>query len=120
MAVSMVAEAMAGVHDKLVGTTIGLKSISENLLKRVVLLPKGTEMRVNGLRPSSYLIPLMEQTGTRMELIWLEQNTEMHKINLGAFCLRTFAQIVSAHPYCARLRAQIHLPRHTSSARAKC
>ena len=120
MAVSMVTEAMAGVHNKLVGTTIGLKSISEILLKRVVLLPKGTEMGVNGLRPSSYLIPLMEQTGTRMELTWLEQITEMHKINLGAFCLRTFAQIVSAHPYCARLRAQIHMPRHTSSARAKC
>ena len=26
--------------------------------------------------------------------------------------LRTFAPIVSAHPYCARLRAQIHMPRH--------
>ena len=65
------AEAMAGVHDKLVGTTIGLKSISEILLKRVVLLPKGTEMGVNGLRPSSYLILLMEQSGIRMELIGL-------------------------------------------------
>ena len=72
MAVSMVTEAMAGVHDKLVGTTIGFKSISEILLKRVVLLPKGTEMGVNGLWPSSYLIPLMEQTGIRMELIWLD------------------------------------------------
>ena len=35
------------------------------------------------------------------------------------FALRTFAPIVSAHPYCARLRAQIHMPRHASSARAK-
>ena len=31
--------------------------------------------------------------------------------------LRTFAPIVSAHPYCARLHAQIHMPRHASSAR---
>ena len=34
-------------------------------------------------------------------------------------CLRTFAPIVSAHPYCARLHAQIHMPRHASSACAK-
>ena len=33
--------------------------------------------------------------------------------------LRTFAPIVSAHPYCTRLHAQIHMPRHASSARAK-
>ena len=33
--------------------------------------------------------------------------------------LRTFAPIVSAHPYCARLHAQIHMPRHASRARAK-
>ena len=33
--------------------------------------------------------------------------------------LRTFAPIVSAHLYCARLQAQIHMPRHASSARAK-
>ena len=33
--------------------------------------------------------------------------------------LRTFAPIVSAHPYCARLHAQIHVPRHASSACAK-
>ena len=32
--------------------------------------------------------------------------------------LRTFAPIVSAHPYCARL-VQIYMPRHASSARAK-
>ena len=32
-------------------------------------------------------------------------------------CLRTFAPIVSAHPYCARLHAQIHMPRHVSHAR---
>ena len=72
MAVSMVTGAMAGVHKQLLGTTIGFKSISENLYKRVVLLPKGTEMGVNGLRPLSYLIPLMEQTGMRMDLTWLD------------------------------------------------
>ena len=33
--------------------------------------------------------------------------------------LRTFAPIVSAHPYCARLRAEIHMPRYASSERAK-
>ena len=31
--------------------------------------------------------------------------------------LRTFAPIVSAHPYCERLHPQIHMPRHASSAR---
>ena len=36
------------------------------------------------------------------------------------FKLRTFAPIVSAHPYCGRLHAQIHMARHASSARAKC
>ena len=34
-------------------------------------------------------------------------------------CDWTFAPIVSAHPYRARLRAQILMPRHASSARAK-
>ena len=34
--------------------------------------------------------------------------------------LRTFAGIVSAYPYCARLHAQIHMPRHASSMRTKC
>ena len=38
---------------------------------------------------------------------------------MGDIALRTLAPIVSAHPYCARLRAQIHMPRHASSARAK-
>ena len=33
--------------------------------------------------------------------------------------LRTFAPIVSAHPYCTRLHMQIHMPRHASSARPK-
>ena len=32
---------------------------------------------------------------------------------------KDFAPIVSAHPYCARLRTQIHMPRHASNARAK-
>ena len=36
--------------------------------------------------------------------------------NISSF-LRRFASIVSVHPYCARLHAQIHMPRHTSSAR---
>ena len=72
MAASMVTGVMAGVPNKLVGTMIGFRSISENLLKRVVLLPKGTEMGMNGLQPSSYLIPLMEQTGIRMELTRLD------------------------------------------------
>ena len=72
MAASMVTGVTAGVPNKLVGTMIGFRSISENLLKRVVLLPKGTEMGMNGLRPSSYLIPLMEQTGIHMELTRLD------------------------------------------------
>ena len=72
MVVSMVTEAMAGVHKKLQGMTTGFKSISEDQLKRVVLLPKETEMAMNGLRPSSYRIPLMEQTGIRMERTWLD------------------------------------------------
>ena len=38
---------------------------------------------------------------------------------MGDIALRKFAPIVSAHPYCARLRAQIHMPRHASSACAK-
>ena len=71
MAGSRVTEAVVGVHSKLLGTTTGFKSISENLLNRVLLLPKGTEMGVNGLQPSRYLIPLMEQPGLRMERIWL-------------------------------------------------
>ena len=29
--------------------------------------------------------------------------------------LRTFAPIVSAHSYCVRLHAQIHMPRHAST-----
>ena len=40
-------------------------------IEPVLLLPKGTEMGVNGLRPSRYLIPLMEQPGLRMERTWL-------------------------------------------------
>ena len=35
------------------------------------------------------------------------------------YTLRTFAPIVSAHPSCARMHAQIHMPRHASSTRAK-
>ena len=34
-------------------------------------------------------------------------------------CLRTFALIVSAHPYCARKSTCHAMPRHASSARAK-
>ena len=34
--------------------------------------------------------------------------------------LRTFALIVSAHPYCARKSTCHAMPRHVSSARAKC
>ena len=34
--------------------------------------------------------------------------------------LRTFALIVSAHPYCARKSTCHAMPRHASSARAKC
>ena len=30
--------------------------------------------------------------------------------------VRTFAPIVSAHPYCARLHAQIHMPRQTATS----
>ena len=33
--------------------------------------------------------------------------------------LRTFAPIVSAHPYCSRAHTQIHIPRHASRARTK-
>ena len=40
-------------------------------------------------------------------------------IRSNRYNLRTFAPIVSAHPCCARLHAQIHMPRHASSARAK-
>ena len=34
--------------------------------------------------------------------------------------LRTFAPIVSAHPYCARKSTCHAMPPHVSSARAKC
>ena len=47
---------------------------------------------------------------------------------IGMYCrygivqsyLRTFALIVSAHPYCARKFTCHVMPRHASSARAKC
>ena len=33
-------------------------------------------------------------------------------LRLTAVCLKDVRAIVSAHPYCVRLRAQIHMPRH--------
>ena len=41
-------------------------------------------------------------------------NSYLHK------ALRTFALIVSAHPYCARKFTCHAMPRHASSARGKC
>ena len=63
MAVLMVAEAMAGVLDHLVGMTTGFKLISGNHFRPVGLLPRETEMVMSGLQPSSCFIRTMEIAG---------------------------------------------------------
>ena len=45
--------------------------------------------------------------------------THMPSSLLWCWFKRPLAPTVSAHSYCARLHAQIHMPRHTSSASAK-
>ena len=54
----------------------------------------------------------------RFKIVKYEIRAFKRKIEMNClFCLRTFAPIVSAHPYCVRLHAQTHMPRHASSAR---
>ena len=49
-----------------------------------------------------------------------QADVELDMINaIPAADLRTFALIVSAHPYCARKSTSHAMPRHASSARAK-
>ena len=50
---------------------------------------------------------------------WIYVRSKDAQKQLARTSLSTFAPIVSAHLYCARLHAQIHMPRHASSARAK-